>query len=159
MHKQYNEGFYNDYDIAMVKLQEQATITDYVRPVCLPEAMDVYPNGNECIVTGWGETKGTGFETVLKEAAVPIIETTICNSTNYYNGDISIRMMCAGDGGEDTCTGDSGGPLVRQTDTGAWNLVGVTSWGTNCAIATKPGVYTKISYFNDWITQTITENL
>ncbi|MEE6484690.1 hypothetical protein FKM82_013977 [Ascaphus truei] len=88
----------------------------------------------------------------LKEAMLPLISTRKCNSSCVYDGDITPRMLCAGylTGKVDACQGDSGGPLVCQTDY-TWRLVGVVSWGMGCAEPNRPGVYTKIVAFLDWI--------
>ena len=52
--------------------------------------------------------------------------------------------------------GDSGGPLMAMhkhdnDDVIYWVLHGITSWGIGCAKVNKPGVYTKVSHYIDWI--------
>ncbi|CAG5124149.1 unnamed protein product [Candidula unifasciata] len=68
-------------------------------------------------------------------------------------------MLCAGNltGGTDSCDGDSGGPLVCKIS-GAYTVVGITSWGRGCALANMPGVYARVSTFISWILKTVSSN-
>ncbi|XP_075045727.1 transmembrane protease serine 5 [Mixophyes fleayi] len=152
-HQKYDDRTH-DYDIALMKLEKPLNYSDSIRPVCLPQYDQDLPAGSECWISGWGHTQpdNTHMPRSLKEAMVPLISTKKCNSSCIYNGDITPRMLCAGylDGKVDACQGDSGGPLVCQTDY-TWRLVGVVSWGMGCAEPNRPGVYTKIASFLDWI--------
>ncbi|XP_059577288.1 transmembrane protease serine 11C-like, partial [Alligator mississippiensis] len=90
----------------------------------------------------------------LQEATIKLIDPQICNRKEVYNGVITPRMLCAGylEGGVDACQGDSGGPLVTPDSRSMWYLVGIVSWGDECAKPNKPGVYTRVTYFRTWIT-------
>ncbi|XP_055955066.1 ovochymase-1 [Patella vulgata] len=138
-------------DVALIKLLTPANITDWVNIPCLPIA-PVYV-GQKCYITGWGETQGTCCNNVLKQAMVPVLNTSICNSQDYYHGDVLDTMFCAGyfKGQVDACHGDSGGPLVCQYSAGQWYIQGIISWGIGCADAKKPGIYTKVYKFLPWI--------
>uniref|UniRef100_A0A2C9JEH9 Uncharacterized protein n=1 Tax=Biomphalaria glabrata TaxID=6526 RepID=A0A2C9JEH9_BIOGL len=147
----------SENDIALIKLKQPFNLNDYVSLVCLPEQR-VTP-GTPCYITGWGETLGTCCRNLLKQALVPIMNSSLCSGPEYYGSRLMDHMMCAGypEGGVDSCDGDSGGPLVCQSPTGSrrWELQGVTSWGLLCASAKSPGVYTVVDDFIFWIRQTI----
>lgn len=48
---------------------------------------------------------GAGSSSVQKQAYVPVVSRETCNQQTYYNGAVTINMMCAGyeDGKTDTC--------------------------------------------------------
>ena len=62
----------------------------------------------------------------------------------------SHTQICAGVGRTDSCTGDSGGPLQAQVG-GRWTVVGITSFGVECAREDFPGVYTRVDNYLSWI--------
>ncbi|ELV12171.1 Transmembrane protease serine 11B [Tupaia chinensis] len=93
------------------------------------------------------------YPVLLQKAPVKIIDTNTCNSPEAYNGLILDTMMCAGymKGNIDACQGDSGGPLVYPNSRSIWYLVGIVSWGVDCGKINKPGVYTRVTSYRNWI--------
>ncbi|XP_043552233.1 plasminogen-like isoform X3 [Chiloscyllium plagiosum] len=142
-------------DIALLKLKRPAVLTDKVALICLPTQDYILPNGAECYVSGWGETQGTGRDGVLKEAGFSVIENNICNQPEHLDGSVKNSELCAGniEHSVGNCQGDTGGPLVCPNSRNQYILQGVMSRG--CAGRTKPGVYVRVSFFVDWIENTI----
>ncbi|KAM3916257.1 serine protease 27-like [Leptodactylus fuscus] len=152
-------------DIALVKLQNPVQYTDYVMPICVPTQDVQFPSALNCFVTGWGSIKsGVSLPPpqTLQKVQLPIIDRAECDAMYHINNptatinDTLIRwdMICAGfkEGQKDACQGDSGGPLACQWD-GAWLLAGLVSWGFGCAMPNRPGVYTRVTAYSDWIKQ------
>ncbi|XP_016068685.1 PREDICTED: transmembrane protease serine 11D [Miniopterus natalensis] len=155
IHNNYNFVTHEN-DIAVVKLDGAVPFTKNIHRVCLPEATQNVSPGSTAYVTGWG-SQSFGGNTVreLQQGRVYIISNNVCNAPTSYNGAVLPGMLCAGvpQGGVDACRGDSGGPLVQQDSRRLWFLVGIVSWGQECGLADKPGVYTRVTAYRDWITQ------
>uniref|UniRef100_A0A3P9P690 Peptidase S1 domain-containing protein n=1 Tax=Poecilia reticulata TaxID=8081 RepID=A0A3P9P690_POERE len=107
------------------------------------------------------------FPQTLQEAEIPVVSNSQC-STSYDS--ITSNMICAGltEGGRDTCqvssgqsvvsghwgggVGDSGGPMVSNDGT-RWVQSGIVSFGFECARPGYPGVYARVSRYQDWISK------
>ncbi|XP_076820242.1 uncharacterized protein LOC143465698 [Clavelina lepadiformis] len=140
-------------DVALLRLSRPAFITQYVTPAPMPAPFEApLPNRN-CVVLGFGLTQGSGYESVMKEVSVPMISNQRCNQPNWRNCVIRACMMCAGDVNIDPCDGDSGGPLFCPRSNGLYVLHGIYSWGRCGSEVRKPAVYTRASYFIDWISR------
>ncbi|XP_066041134.1 acrosin-like [Chamaea fasciata] len=155
VHEEYNPADQSN-DIALLELNEPVQCSPYIQLACVPNVTVNVAQLDTCYVAGWGATTARSQSTsdVLQEAKVRLISVLMCNSTKWYDGDIHNHNLCAGypEGGIDTCQGDSGGPLMcRDNSADFFWVVGVTSWGRGCARAQRPGVYTSVQHFYDWI--------
>ncbi|KAJ4937232.1 hypothetical protein JOQ06_001811 [Pogonophryne albipinna] len=151
-HPKFNPKTFNN-DIALVELASPVVLSGRVTPVCLPSGMEP-PTGSPCLVAGWGSLYEDGPSAdVVMEAKVPLLPQSTCKSA-LGKELVTNTMLCAGylSGGIDSCQGDSGGPLIYQDRiSGRFQLFGITSWGDGCGEKGKPGVYTRVSAFSDWI--------
>ena len=110
--------------------------------------------GTPVVAIGNGTTNPSMSElNALMEVTVQVFSNATANQSDWYNGLVEASMITAGEaaGGKDSCQGDSGGPLL-WFDGGVWKLLGVTSWGVGCGLPKKPGVYTRIPSFIDFLT-------
>ncbi|XP_039250222.2 serine protease 33-like [Styela clava] len=163
-HQDYDSSTFKD-DICLIKLAESVPFSKYIIPACLPTSGSSMQVGSSCIVTGWGETLGTGSNYLLRQAEVFVLDTEQCRSWyGEINTVIPKSHLCAGhkQGGTDTCQGDSGGPLLykESTQSGqfAYVLRGMTSFGKGCAEKERPGVYVKVVDYLEWIEENIRAN-
>ncbi|KAG1942561.1 serine protease 33-like [Pimephales promelas] len=161
IHPSYNSDT-NDNDIALLRLSSTVTFNDYIRPVCLAALNSGFPSGTSSWITGWGDVQsGVSLAApgTLQETMVPVVANDQCNNL-LGSGSVTNNMICAGllEGGKDTCQGDSGGPMVSKQCL-VWVQSGITSWGYGCADPNAPGVYTRVSQYESWISTTIVQNL
>ncbi|XP_076817679.1 trypsin-1-like isoform X1 [Clavelina lepadiformis] len=147
-------------DISLLKIDGSISVGGNVQTISIPATQGVdVTAGTSCLISGWGTTSfgGTSSDVLLK-ATVPIISDTDCvgwYSSFGFTVYTSVQL-CAGyqTGGTDTCQGDSGGPLACQDSSGTYYLEGLTSWGVGCAYSRRPGVYTRMSEYVEWINST-----
>ena len=152
------------HDIALVHFAADAdTLPDPNLPIntiALPTADDdpIMP-GNRASSFGWGKTSDGPrgrLSAQLQSISITVRgpdEANGCTLANGYANAIDDTVICANDKGRDTCQGDSGGPLVVFDD--RLVLVGLVSWGPGCGVFDRPGVYTRVASYTDWIKQTM----
>jgi len=155
-----NHASYDDWsleaDIALLELDSPITMYDSLSEFDTPSGFESVA-GELVTVSGWGTIEEGGYSSdVALTVKVPIVLNSVCDSLSAYYGQIMDGMMCAGAEGLDSCQGDSGGPLFKERGPGDFVLTGVVSWGAGCGGAGAPGVYTRASYYKDWICERAT---
>ncbi|KAM6936841.1 hepatocyte growth factor [Xenentodon cancila] len=137
--------------LALLRLSKPALPVDNVHTIQLPVAGCSIPAGTICKMYGWGETKGTGYEDVLKVVNLPIISIDRCRGMHNGNLHITNTKICAGGKrNEGVCERDYGGPLVCQ-DGEIRVIVGVSVHGRGCARANQPDIFINVPYYTQWI--------
>ncbi|CAM4928714.1 unnamed protein product [Rotaria socialis] len=137
-------------DIALIALNRSVDLTDKtIGFICLPMATLRYPalfpsDQADAVAIGWGRVKESALgcaSKVLLQVELPILSPYIrllnCADQKYFSS--------------------SGGPLML-TYNQTWPIVGTSSYGEGCARAHKPGVYTRVSAYRDWINYTVNKN-
>jgi secreted trypsin-like serine protease len=147
-------------DIAILKFSQEVTLDEHIQIACLPQLKtNNYPSQTyiDAWVTGFGTTSYGGFiSNDLRNVKLTLYPSSQCNLvypsiTKNWN-----TQICAGEmsGGKDSCQGDSGGSLfvkeIRDNKI-KYVSVGIVSYGDGCALPDKPGIYTRISSYLDWI--------
>ena len=158
VHRGWNPAdMYHD-DIALVHF-----VADGVPPVRDPKLIrqvrlhddPVVAEGTSVTVTGWGKTvpvAGFAPSARLMMTSLDVEAGSSCAlELGVDPGRVDTRVLCAGAPDRKTCLGDSGGPVVFTQGRPTF-LVGVVSWGrAACTVDAKPGVYTRVAAYREWI--------
>jgi trypsin len=151
-------GVVGENDIALMflpvgQVADYAKINDDPKEPVVPDPMTVM---------GWGDTEdgGDGSD-VLLETTVDYISNEECKKVYADDADappITEGVVCAYKKFTGPCFGDSGGPLFIVDKDGEIGdhptQVGIVAWGKD-ACATSPAVYTRVSYYSEWIKDTV----
>jgi len=146
-HPEYNNET-DANDIMLVLLSNPATNVPFQELNFDP---DQPISGESATVIGYGRVEETGnISQVLLQTEVDIVDFDTCDE--FFRRILDDVMVCAGSGtaGRDSCAGDSGGPLLVDGV-----AVGIVSFGSGCARDNVPAVYTRISAYEEWISNGI----
>lgn len=150
------------FDIAAIKLTTSVRYSDLLAHTNLSSTESIkYPglntNSSNPVVgsftraLGYGAVTANGLDdnTRLYQVDVPIVEADMCNNIMQIENDSNV---CAGytRGGCDACSGDSGGPLLQFQDDRPV-IMGIVSRGSGCALRGRPGIYTGVGHYADWL--------
>lgn len=141
-------------DIALVKLDKPVTFDPPLMPICMPGELR-RPNGNYYTTVGWGRMEDD-FPSKLQEVDIEHRSDEHCSfwwKDEQFNYTIQI---CAG-GDQGPCVKDYGSPLMYRFR-GKYILAGITAYGYDpCGTFLYPAVYTRISYYVNWIENNLRE--
>jgi secreted trypsin-like serine protease len=148
-------------DIALIRLSRDCDYNNFVKPICLPTTKNLRQTDLDgaFIVSGWGRSENAPKSNIKLWAEVGITKLETCRSM-LPSKNLWAKQVCAGGGnGANSCKGDSGGPLMKigiESEQYFFYAAGVESFGPDlCGSQNRPGVYTKVSEYIDWILETI----
>lgn len=149
-------------DIALIRISTD--FAEDLRPCCLPPTQSsAYPRAKtEAVVGGWGKVSiksSSRNSPVLQHVVMPIVD----HRNNKCRQSISDkhRQVCAGYDSLpiDSCSGDSGAPLLvveHDHQQGYFVAAGLVSYGNKqCDASISSGVYTRVSFYHDWISKNL----
>nr|XP_053608597.1 trypsin, alkaline B-like isoform X2 [Plodia interpunctella] len=148
LHAQYDHNM-REHDVAIVKLSSAAVLSSLVATARIPGPEYILADNTVVTYIGWGDLWFNGVHAEqLQRVHVDVINQALCAERYAYLRTlpgfqhwpvVTPEMICGGilnTGGKDACHGDSGGPLAHDSDV----IVGITSWGFQCAHPFYPGV-------------------
>lgn len=157
-------------DIALIRAKVSSTTTS----VSLPNwELDEFTSfgQEELNVYGFGKAcESCKASDALLFASVGLMKTSTCDNRNGYAGTLESESMLCANGSNapssitchgntqpslvaDSCDFDSGGSLVTTESNGSHIQLGIVSFGRSCGMASRPGVYARVSHFVEWIGQ------
>lgn len=134
----------------MIHLPEPVEFTEVIAPI--PIACSAEGNGIDVIAIGNGATHVGDRRSppILQYTELNTISRLSCLRTFPFLIFRSSIICVKGEEEKNICEGDSGGPLVTSGNSSY--LIGLTSFGpTSGCIPGAPAVFTRISYYKDWI--------
>lgn len=147
-------------DIALLQLNKPVKFSPEIFPACLEDVKDGFLKF-DVQGLGWGKTENDAQSEILQVVNLEYFDNcfdVIKRNRFIPSGIKEESQICFGHKTEmkDTCGGDSGGPL-NYFD-GTYKVFGITSFGKDCAVIGYPAVYTRVSYFINWIEDIVWPN-
>ncbi|XP_013133135.1 PREDICTED: trypsin, alkaline C-like [Papilio polytes] len=149
LHPEYNDFTYVN-DIAILRASSNFVFNNNVRAGSIAGPNYNLLDNQVVWAIGWGAISYRGPRSEqLRHVQIWTVNQATCRQRYADRREVTNNMLCSGwldVGGRDQCQGDSGGPLIHNNV-----VVGVCSWGYECARAEHPGVNTRVSSYTSWI--------
>ncbi|KAK3593586.1 hypothetical protein CHS0354_018682 [Potamilus streckersoni] len=155
-----------DWDTALLYLSKPVEFTDYIQPLCLPDANNVYSASSVCYLAGWGYINPAQLTVrEMRDAKMSLWDDEMCEK-NVVTGEKVVNIdttLCAGykSGAISGCQGDSGSPLMCQDVRGRWSQAGILSSGNEACDGrqfNRANRFTRMTNIVDWIVQIMKKN-
>ncbi|XP_021189618.3 atrial natriuretic peptide-converting enzyme [Helicoverpa armigera] len=141
--------------LALVRLEEPVEMTDFVRPICLPDNGAEPASRNICNTLGWTRNKDQ-----LQRVQVVTSPMSTCENVSIaiVNGICAEPLYDQDDCDEEEYAGNS--MMCFNEKTKQWSLEGVSGWRIACTKIGlgRPRIYDSISSHVDWIRRTISNS-
>ena len=161
-------------DIALIRLDEAAPISDAIGVLFDIERPDAPPSAPEVQLAGWGAISDAdaklgimSYDLRVTDPPLHLFSPSECEAQTQarypHAKGFPSSLLCAGPNPanaasarlgshEDACHGDSGGALTRK-ESGSVTAVGIASWELVCGKGSA--LYTNVASFRGWIVDTI----
>jgi len=148
-------------DVALLELDTPLTLNSNVAAVSIStEDIPLFQSAN---AIGYGATwlLGLSYSEIPRKSTVTVTPDFLCtvvygaiSAATYNIVQYSSNQLCAGSlfGGSGVCRGDAGGPLL--TDSVPPKMIGIISWGLECAATPLPQIYTRASAYTSFFLNT-----
>ncbi|KAK4872879.1 hypothetical protein RN001_014908 [Aquatica leii] len=155
MHPFYNFWTYNN-DIALIRLKNRVTFSDYIRPICLPTPKFKRPEINDTLyTTSFTSPKPWGTYYLKKKLFYTLVHNDRCQykqTVNEYN--MCLRPLAKIIDPYFSCFDDDGAPAMIAYKN-QWTLEGITTERVSFCDISQPIILTKISSYLHWIQDNI----
>uniref|UniRef100_A0A182PBP8 Peptidase S1 domain-containing protein n=1 Tax=Anopheles epiroticus TaxID=199890 RepID=A0A182PBP8_9DIPT len=163
VHPKYNSSRFAN-DIALIKLTDNITMSQFVQPVCLwtmDKNQDLIVGKNGTLV-GFGLNEHDVVSEQLKQAPIGVVDALTCIKSDRlsFGNQLTSEMFCGGGRKNiSACNGDSGGGLFFNVE-GKWFVRGVVSFipfrkRTGLCDASKYTAFVDVAKYLGWIDQYI----
>lgn len=153
VHPEYN-SLHEKNDIAILSLSRKVAS----KFASLPSTNENKSEGKILTAAGFGNTTSFGnlSRSFLQTVDLPVVDIKRCQQAlSPFGSLVTNNQLCAGhldEGRKDSCQGDSGGPLFSKSlEKDSPVVHGIVSYGVGCAQKGRPGVYTAVFAYKDWI--------